>query len=179
MAATNAPERRGGRYVSKGGGVVPAQHTQPSFIDPDDNLYEAEDGFRIDGLLVVDTTRPQNLPSAPYNHLKLTLEDGSTRYQCVDCPEVIGNHTDIRKHRQLVHPSKRLDEKMPESLRQMTLGQLVSIAESSTAYGAMLERAEQDRDRYRQELAEITRKYTQLTRALDRAGFMPKLEEEE
>lgn len=168
-----------------------AEHAQPSFIEPaeepveepaeeideDDEVMEA---LLVDGLRIVDTHRPQNLPNHPFNYLKLTLEDGSTRHQCIDCPRVIGTRDEVRTHRRIVHPGpgRRSNSPLSSAVLGMTVAQLLEIGESSVTFGALLERVEAERDRYRIEASEATRKYTQLTRALDKAGFMPKLEDD-
>lgn len=155
---------------------VIGEKAEPVFVEPDHDLVA--DAFTVDGLRIIESHRPQNLPNAPFNYVKLTLEDNSVRYQCIDCPEFISGREEVRNHRKIFHPILKDPTKLSPAILQMTMGQLLSAAESSLSVGALVERIEGERDRYKVDLAELTRKYTQLTRALDRAGFMPKLEDE-
>lgn len=139
-----------------------------------------EEPLIVNGLRVVDSSRMQNLPNAPMNIVKLTLEDGSGAYQCVDCPEVAGTREHVRTHRARVHkPPPSSVVKRDSPLLALNLGQLIERAESSMAAGAVIERLEGERDRYKAERDEITRRYDKLVRALERVGFTPKMEDEE
>lgn len=131
---------------------------------------------QIDGLRVIETHRQQNLPGAPFNYLKLTLEDGSVRYACVDCEDVTGTRDDYRRHRALEHPKETA--KVTPGVLALTLGQIISAAENSTAIGNQVEKIALERDHFKAEHAAILRQYTALVKALDKVGFMPKVEEE-
>ncbi len=133
--------------------------------------------FTVDGLEVVESHRGQGLPNVPFNYVKLTLSDGSTRYQCVDCPDIIGTRDYVRQHRRDVH-AKKIAAVSTTAVLSMTVGQLVEAAESNLSAGRLIEQIEAERDRYRIELAELTKKYNALTKALEKAGFTPKLEED-
>lgn len=146
----------------------------PVFTEPDHDMDE----FRVDGLRVIESHRPQNLPNVPFNYVKLTLEDGTFRYQCIDCPNFIAGREDVRSHRKIFHPVLKDPNKLSPAILQMTMGQLLSAAESSLNVGALVERIEAERDRYKLDLVELTRRYTALTRALEKVGFTPKLEDE-
>ncbi len=170
------PKKAAGRprRAAKAPATAPPPERTPA--EPDEDCVA--EPLTVNGVKVVDSHRPQNLPNAPFNYIKLTLADGSVRYQCFDCPDFIGGREEVRLHRKIVHPGRTDAHKIPQAVMQMTLSQLLSTAESAMSVGALVERIEAERDRYRSELAEITRKYNALTKALDKVGFAPKLEDE-
>lgn len=133
----------------------------------------------VNGLRVIDRARMQNLPNVPMNIVKLTLEDGSGAYSCFDCPDVVGSREFVRTHRARTHKIASAVIKRDSPLLALNLGQLIDLSESSMAAGEIIERLEAERDRYKADRDEVTRKYDKLVRALERVGFTPKLEDEE
>lgn len=186
MAATKtAPPRKKAAPAKKVVG-----HRQPT-LDPEPQPDDVPEGWTVDGLKVISAVRAQNLPDVPMNYNRLELEDGSKRYQCVDCPDFISGREGVRQHRRDIHGAPPAPPKIakaqtaPTSLRipvtvaQMSLEQILATVGDTLSYGTLVEKLEEDKERLRIELLELNRKYNALTRALDRAGFMPKIEDED
>lgn len=154
---------------------------QPNPVPAPEQPALLDDGReRINGLLVVETHRMQNLPNTPMNLIKFTLEDGSAVYGCVDCPDELGTRDEVRLHRNRVHKTpKDVVGRKDSPILQMSLAQIISAVESSLAAGTLVERLEAERDRFREERDVILQKYTKLVRALDRVGFTPKMEDDD
>ncbi len=180
-AKTDAPPRKRTATPKRING-----HQTP-LLDPPADEPEQQ---TVDGLKVVEAVRGQNLPNAPMNFIKLVLEDGTHRYQCADCPEVIGTRDGIRAHRKEVHPgpvrpstkpgrpTANPSVRIPLSVADMPLSHILALVEDVLTYGSLVERLEAERDHLRSELLDVNRKYNALTRALEKVGFMPKLEDE-
>ncbi len=145
------------------------QQAQPTLVEGPE-----EEPWLIDGLKVIETHRQQNLPGVPFYYSKLTLEDGTFRYQCVDCGDVTTTRDTYRAHRASVHPKDSV--KVTPAVLSLTLGQIVGMASGSTAIGERIEKVTAERDEARAAHTEVLRQYTALVRALDKVGFMPKVE---
>lgn len=134
----------------------------------------------VNGIAVVNSVTPENLPGVQMGYTKLTLADDTVCFTCIDCDEFVSDNRDaVRRHRKLVHVQvTKRSANLPEVVQTMTIAQLLNAAQAGLSAGVLLERVEAERDQYRLDLTEMTKKYTSLTRALERAGFAPKLEDE-
>lgn len=182
VSAKANPRRRTTRTT--GGRFAPKPETPPAPDAPtnhQEQLLEDQDLPRFfQGKRIVETERPQNLPKAPFNVLKHRLEDDSTVWSCVDCPEVMGTRDEVRRHRSYKHSiGKRVNNKVPDVVLSMTIGDVLKAAESSTAVGGHLERVETERDELRRQLQLVTNRYNKLVRTLEKAGFHMSVEDDE
>ena len=115
------------------------------------------------------------------NREVLTLEDGSTVYGCTQCWVTDKNRGQIMRHYKEVHAEKRAAKSARSdrdaAIAQMTLGELFLLAGGVADWESERTRLMGKLAATQAELTELKATHGRLTRALDKAGFVLKLED--
>lgn len=146
----------------------------------------------VDGVAVVkDEPELSPLPSKPgappiafKTRRVLTLADGTQTYACADCPEITGSKGDIVKHRVDQHGAGKggarpKDSGPSENVMRMTIGEVLRHAEQVDQWEAVVTATEARATTAEARAAAAESRLRKIDRALERAGFTLKVEEDD
>lgn len=118
----------------------------------------------------------------------LTLADGSKVFGCADCPET-GTRGDIIRHRVEQHGAAKPGANRPAGRKEapaldlswlnITIGEVVDLAQHVGGFETELDRIRDERDEERAGRLAAERELKQIKRALEKVGFVVKVEESE
>jgi hypothetical protein len=142
--------------------------------------------------VIKDEPVPLNIPASPgaaqgfLGFRKLTLADNSVVFRCVDCPKEIGSRGELMVHRTRVHPAGGAGRKtvvatvakksVSPELLDMSLGELFELRQSAEAWAVAQEHLTADRDHWKNRAQAAEMELRRITAAMDRAGFVRKVE---
>lgn len=177
-----APPVKRGRGRPRKQHTLPAQIPMPT---PEPEPAPEAARRQLDGVDILEIAPLAPLgPNKPMRIVKIHLADGRVLHGCRDCPDeldFVGGRGDVMAHRNAVHgarfgkgriPAPAAQEKLPEvldavlsprhdgtpapdSVYEMTVGEVLSLMPTIQALGDLVELAETERDALRAQLKDF------------------------
>lgn len=128
-------------------------------------------------------TRPGQSPVVFKGRRVLTLESGRQVHGCADC-EFTGTRGEVVKHRVADHgvnqggARRKTDSGPSENVTAMTLGEVLHLAGQIEDWESVVTAVTAERDDWQSRAVVAERELTKIKRALERVGFVLKVEDD-